>query len=383
MKRHSVIYMTIFVLMLALAAGDNIRGAMIPSLKSFFSIQNTQIGWMLIINSIGYMIGTYTGGLFCGKAGQQRVLQIGALISLVSLGIMASAQVYSFFLAGIFVGSIGVAFMGIAINTLIPAISGNRQALVMNLTHFCYGVGAMITQKISGVIVSGPLPWQAVFLYVFGFMIIAFVLVLSIRFPKTHEISDSRSKEPLTRDERYIAFLFVFVLGLFIVGEIQTGTWLINYIKVAYNKPESYAATFSALFFLTFSLGRLGGGFFVEKRGYLKSLQIAGGGAFVLYTAGWLLKLNGLYLISLSGLFYSIGFPTTVLAASTYFKSHSAKATGIVVTGATAINTLLSFLMGVLNDAVGVYNALLMVPVSLFFCLVFISLLRRKTEPRP
>ncbi len=382
MKKFRLIYIALFLLMMANSAADNIRGAIIPSLKNFFSIQNTQIGWMLIINSGGYMLGTYFGGQLCARKGQKFVVQIGVLVSILSMVLMAFSKTFAFFLGATFIGSIGVAFMGIAINTLIPIVSGNKQALVMNLTHFCYGIGAMMTQKLSGIMVSGPFPWQVVFYYVMGFMMIALVYVTAIKFPQSKEVLEHHANEPLSREEKSIAVLFICLLGFYVAGEIQAITWMINYIKVAYSRPESYAATFSAFFFMSFSVGRLVGGFFVEKIGYLKSVQFAIIGAMLTFLLGWFLKQNGLALISLSGFFFSICFPTIVLSASVFYKAHSARLTGIVVTGATAINTVLSLAMGILNDSVGVYYALLLIPMSLMVSLFFLRILRRKIDVR-
>lgn len=380
MRKNKWIYGALFLLMLANAASDNIRGAIIPSIKGFFTVQNTQIGWMMILNSFGYMLGTYAGGQLCARKGQKVVIQLGAAIAILSLFMMALSKTYLFFISAVFMGSVGVAFMGIAMNTLIPIVSGNKQALVMNLTHFCYGLGAMLTQKASGMIISSALPWQAVFYYVIGFMMVALLYVTAINFPKSVEVTEHHANEPLSESEKSVAALFVLVLGFYVVSEIQTITWMINYIKIAYGRPENYAATFSALFFLSFSVGRLVGGFVIEKIGYLKSVQIAIIGSLTIFLFGWLMKENGLYFISLSGFFFSICFPTIVLSASVFYKAHSARLTGIVVTGATAINTVLSLLMGVLNDAVGVYYALLLIPVSLIISLFFLNILRKRIE---
>lgn len=383
MKKNRLIYVALFLLMLANAASDNIRGAIIPSIKAFFTVQNTQIGWMMILNSFGYMLGTFFGGQLCARKGQKTVVQLGAGIAILSLLMMAFAKHFVFFLVAVFIGSIGVAFMGIAINTLIPIISGNKQALVMNLTHFCYGLGAMLTQKSAGLMISSTLPWQSVFYYVIGFMAVAVLYVSAIRFPQSEEVTEHHAKEPLSASEKSIASLFIVVLGFYVVSEIQTITWMINYIKIAYGRPEDYAATFSALFFLSFSIGRLGGGFVIEKIGYLKGVQMAMFGTLITFMVGWLMKENGLLVISFSGFFFSICFPTIVLSASVFYKAHSARLTGIVVTGATAINTVLSLLMGFLNDLVGVYFALLLIPASLLIALFFLAKLRRKIEAEP
>lgn len=380
MKKTNIIYASLFLLMASVAVADNIRGPIIPSLKTFFSIQNTQIGWMLIISSVGYMIGTYFGGTLCGRMGQKRVVVLGILTTIFALLMMAFSTHFSFYLLAVTVGSVGLAFMGIAINTLVPLVSGNKQALIMNMTHFCFGIGAMLTQKISGVLISSSLPWQSVFFFAIGFMVISGLFLSWVQFPNSEAAVEKKVPSKLTAMEKKIAWLYIFTLGFYAASEIQISTWLINYINVAYKRPESYAATFSALYFLCFSVGRLGGGFFVEKRGYLKSVHFAIYGALSVFLLGWLLKQNGLYLIGLSGFFFSISYPTIVLSASVFFKKNAARLTGIVVTGSTAINTSFSYLMGVLNDRVGVYYAMLLIPLTLVFSLVSLYVLRKHVE---
>lgn len=86
-----------------------------------------------------------------------------------------------------------------------------------------------------------------------------------------------------------------------------------------------------------------------------------------------MLKEQGVLLISISGLFLSITFPTMLTSVSKVFKELGAYATGIVVTGASSINMILNIVVGYFNEYMkrilqsetrGIYYAYYLIPLA-------------------
>ena len=89
---------------------------------------------------------------------------------------------------------------------------------------------------------------------------------------------------------------------------------------------------------------------------------------------------KGIGIIAVSGLFFAITFPTTVLTISKVFEKNVSYITGIVITGASCGAMIINVLIGTLNDAIGAYKTFYIIPISLLLCTVFMYLIFINTK---
>ncbi len=84
-----------------------------------------------------------------------------------------------------------------------------------------------------------------------------------------------------------------------------------------------------------------------------------------------ILKINGLYFISLSGLFFAIIYPTTIALVGKIFNQTSSKAIAIISTSISIFVLISGLLIANLNDLIGPYLSFYLIPIcqliSLFF----------------
>ena len=360
-----IVIIAIFIMMALNAMAENTRGIFIPSFKLDFNIDNTSIGIMLFIGSLAYISFTYIGGILCEKIGQKRVIILGLGFMFFSLALLSVVDSYSIFLIDMFIMNIGLALTSIAINTLVPVLFLSYQAILMNITHFCYGVGGASGQALGGILMAKGFTWRNIY---FGISILFMMLLIAftfIKMPHTHKHSEHNKINILDILGNKLIYFYVFALGFYVFAEIATSSWMVNYIKDNYKYNSSKSAFYSVMFLVIFSIGRLVGGFVVEKLGYLKttigSLLIAVG----LFTTGLIIGENGLIIISISGFFFSVTFPTIVLTISKVFKQNTSYITGVIVTLTSSVNMLLNLVIGKLNDKIGTYFAFYMIPISL------------------
>ena len=164
----------------------------------------------------------------------------------------------------------------------------------------------------------------------------------------------------------------MFALGFYVFAEMGTGNWFVNFIEKTYSYDKSKSSFYLALFFGIFTFGRLVGGFVAEKFGYIKTVLVSLIIALVLYITGINLGQSGLVIISISGLFFAVTFPTIVVTISKVFKENGAYATGIIVTISSTTNMVLNMVIGFLNDNIGVYKAFYLIPISLVVSILFV-----------
>ncbi|MFD3155292.1 MFS transporter [Haloimpatiens sp. FM7330] len=377
--RNLTIVIFIFLLMIMNAVVENMRGVLVPIFKTEFFVKDTSIGFMFLIGSLGYMIATFLGGLLSEKVGQKKVLLLGIIVMIGSLLLLSKTNTFPILIICMFFINVGLGMTSIAINTLIPVLLFSFQAVLMNLTHFCYGFGASIGPKLTGNLVDKGMDWRNIYLSAsFGFILL-FIIFIFIKMPNLNKKKELHKKINFNTDKKLI-FFYIMALGFYISAEVGTGSWFVNYIKNAYNYNEAKSATYLSFFFGALTIGRFLGGLVVEKFGYintvLKSLIIA----FVLYTLGLLMGEKGLFLISSSGLFFAITFPTIVLTVSKVFKERISFITGIIVTSGCAINMVMNFVMGKLNDEIGYGLAFYQIPICLLISIIFTMIIYMKTK---
>jgi fucose permease len=372
----------IFIMMILAAAAENVRGVFIPLFKDNFSINDTEIGVMLTVSSMGYLLFTYIGGILCEKIGQKNVFSAGFAALILSLAGLWASKGYIIFLFSMFILNMGLALISIAINTIIPVLFISFQAVLMNLTHFCYGLGSTIVQRISGVLLFNGVGWRSIYLAEAGLFLLVFLFFLPIKIPNTHKIKvdsqDTPRKSELLKNK--LVYFYMFGLGSYVFAEMGTASWFVNFIERIYDYDKSRSSFYLALFFGLLTVGRLIGGFVAERLGYLRTVLISLVIAAVLFVAGINLGEAGLVIISLSGLFFAVTFPTVIVTISKVFKEQGAYATGIIVTASSAINMILNMIMGYLNDKIGVYNAFYLIPAGLVASILFVFAVYRNTK---
>lgn len=362
------------------AMAENTKGIFIPSFKSDFNIDNTGIGVMLFIGSLAYILFSYIGGILCEKIGQKRVIILGLSCMFFSLAILSVVNSYTSFLLNIFLMNIGLALTSIAINTLVPVLLISYQAILMNIIHFCYGVGGAAGQALGGILMSKGYTWRNIYLGISILFVILIIAFTYIKTPSTHIHSEGNKTNKLNLLKNKIIYFYVCALGFYVFAEMATLSWLVNYIKDNYKYNSSKSVFFSVMFLVIFSIGRLVGGFLVEKLGYLKTTMGSLIIAVCLFTLGLALGEKGLIIISVSGLFFAITFPTLVLTISKVFKQNTSYITGVIVTLTSSVNMLLNLVIGKLNDVIGTYFAFYMIPISLIISIIFIYLIYINTK---
>ena len=362
------------------AMAENTRGIFIPSFKSDFSIDNTSIGIMLFIGSLAYILFTYIGGLLCERIGQKKVIILGIAFMFFSLALLSVVDSYMAFLADMFIMNIGLALTSIAINTLVPVLFLSYQAILMNITHFCYGVGGASGQALGGILMGRGFTWRNIYLGISVLFVILFIAFTFIKIPHTHKYSERSKMNILGVLRNKVVNFYVFALGFYVFAEIATLSWMVNYIKDNYKYNSSKSAFYSVMFLIIFSIGRLVGGFVVEKIGYLKAVMSSLIIAVSLFTLGLVIGEKGLIILSVSGLFFAITFPTLVLTISKVFKQNTSYITGVIITLTSSVNMLLNLVIGKLNDKIGTYFAFYMIPISLVVSIIFIYLIYINTK---
>lgn len=379
-KRNIKIIVFLFMIMILVAMFDNVRGPFVPTIKNEFSINNKLIANSLFICSFSYMIFTYLGGIFCEKIGQKNVFIVGLIFMTISPIILYYSTSFNVYLFCLFMINIGQALVSIAANTLIPFMALECEAIIMNLIHFSYGVGATATQRFSGLMLYKGLDWRKIYLMVSILSCIILLGFIFVNIPKNNLSKKNDKIEYKVIYKNKIMYFYMIAIGFYVAAEMNTGNWFVNFIHDTYKYNSNKSTFYSALFFGTLTIGRFLGGFIVNKIGYIKSVLISVILALGMYSFGLIIGRDGLVIIALSGLFFSITFPTLILSINKVFKENVSYIIGIVATAGSFGGMIINLLIGTLNDYIGVYKTYYIIPVCLVVSVIFIYLIYRNTR---
>lgn len=378
-KNNVITVVLIFAVMMLSAACESTRGVFVPTFERSFGVSDGKIAYIFTSSSIGYILFTYIGGILCQRIGQKKVFISGFISILISLTTLYFTYDFSLLIAAMFLMSVGLSLTSISINTLVPVLFISFQALLMNLTHFCYGLGSTLSQRIAGILIYNGMDWRKIYLFIAFIYLIVFIIFIFIKIPEPHKAERQKEIKRSIFKEKLVYF-YMLALGFYVSAEVGTQNWFINFMHKTYSFNEKESSFYLSLFFAVFAVGRLLGGFIVDRIGYIKSVCISLTIAMMLYTLGLYIGIDGMIIISISGFFFSITFPTLVLTISKVFPDGSAYATGIIITIGSLINMLSNQLIGELNWRIGTYKAFYAIPISLFISLIFVYLIHRNTK---
>ncbi|ABW19613.1 MFS transporter [Alkaliphilus oremlandii] len=376
-QNNRLIILTFFVMAL-LGFLESIRGAVIPSIQGFYGIGYKDIGIFLFIASLGYISSNFFGASMSYSLGQKKLIFIGTLCIAAGIVGMFVSQNFILFLFFVAILNYGYGTFSISANTLTPIIFEKNQGMMMNLLHFFYGLGATLGPRYAGIALKNHWSWQKIYSMNLPVLIIFLALALMSIFPRIEE----KDKEEKSSFKAIISnpevLLFSFILGFYVAAELGVANWLTTYLQDGKKIDPVQSATYLSLFFGIFAFGRLVGGFIVEKLGYFKSILGFLITAAVLFTAGTIFSNQWIFLISLSGFFFSIIYPTTFALLLKVFGKEAGKVMGVVITISSGLNMIGNAIIGQMNDIIGLEFGFRLVTVYLLISIILIFILKKR-----
>jgi fucose permease len=350
-----IIYATMFLFGLT----DNVKGVSYPLIKTDFGQAYDSQGGLVSLAWLGYVVFCLAASLFLHRFGVKKAMLAGYV--LVAGGAVATLFAPSFWFVGLtlLVINAGFGFYEVGTNALGTVIFTRRAALMMNLMHFFYGVGAILGPKAAGFLTSSlNLSWRQVYIAVIIPTGAVFLYTLLTRFQDRGLSSSGTHPEErinfITALKNPLVWTFCLVVGLMEVIEMGPANWGGLYLQDVFGLDVRVAgASFVSLFFILFTISRLVLGPVIEKLGYLRSLAIATGATILLLLAGFSLGAAGIWVLPVTGFFIGMLWPTSMAVGMQVFRENAPAVTSVIITVAGAINGLLQLAIGLTSQVAG------------------------------
>lgn len=268
----------LFTAFIYFGISENIKGPALPLIQDSFQINEFQLGLLLSINALGFLIATVFAGMLIKKIDAKAVFNIALIIMGVSGIFIFISNSYISFSTAYFVLYFGNGLLEIVLNVLAARMFHKNAAIMLGLCHFFFGVGS-ITGPIAASELIGlqlgtiTISWHGMYLVMMSVAIIPLIMGTSVNFPEKYQHSGVQTtvKDHIRNP---IIWLLASIITLGVVVELSIASWLVNLMEKAYSWSPSSAAFLLASFFLLFTLGRLILSPIIEKIGYAKSLVI-------------------------------------------------------------------------------------------------------------
>lgn len=356
--------------MLFFGALDMSRGIAAPLMQHDWRLTYLQLGYAFVANSLGYLVGSFMSGFIADRYGMKLVMVIGGGLTGCGLAVIVGFHAYIGLILGFLCMGLGNGWLEIAVNSVVPAISKNshEQAAHFNTLHGFYGVGAFSFPVIAVWLIRVGGAWRFLYEILLGVSLVIFLLTVCINL---RGYDKPRNPERIPHDTRHSLgpvlkspVLYLLLLGItaYVMAEAGIASWLPTYLV----KIRKLSVTESSLvlsgFYLTFTVGRLSGKYWVTKFGEYRSILISTCMAFGLSAVALILP-HTLICFIFAGFGFSIVFPTIASIASHTFAEHSGKILGFLFTaggiGSLGVNWLVGFLATNYGLTVGFSTVLL------------------------
>lgn len=311
---------------------DNLKGPTLPSMLAELQISYGTGGNIFFGEYFGFLIATLITGILADRFGLKSVI----LLAGVFLGIGVSG--YSYFQSAIllsgslFILGLGLGSLELGPNAIIVSLHHERKGLYLNLMAVMHGLGSLIAPLFAGWLLSLNISWRLIYRWDILLIALFILIFIFLRFPKAEE------KTQLDfRHIPQIAFKgqlpwFYSAIAFYVAAEIGIASWLVTFLQDIHNASVTFSNQSLSLFFTMLMIGRLIGGFFVHRIGYLRSILFMSMGALACTLIGLFGPKEASFLLPFTGFFLSIIFPTITAAVSDVYTENANTILGMLFT---------------------------------------------------
>ena len=342
---------------------ENIKGVTFPFIKNEFSVSYETQGMMISILTIGFTLFVVASGFMLSRFGIKKIYFLSlalCVLAVTSIFFMPGFRTVVLSLLFLFAG-FGV--IEISTHAVATQIFIKKAALMMNLLHFMYGIGAIASPKLAGILADtngAGLHWRYVYFLTIPLIMIIFIPMIFAKFPvpeskeTENDVMPQKTHDFLTALKTPSVWPFGITLGIMMSVELSASNWGGLYFQDLYGMdPVTKGANYVSAFYVLFTLSRLVSGFVIEKIGYICSLFGAIIISAVLFLAGFSLGPSGIYILPFQGFLLAILWPTIMAVAIGYFGKDAPLMTSAIIAIAGLVNSGIQFFMGYFNSWFG------------------------------
>ncbi|MCL9637594.1 MFS transporter [Bacillus zanthoxyli] len=357
-------------------------GSVLPQLLTHYHVSYTVGGQLVLVGSLGFLIGVPLSSFLLGRFSEMNLLTISALMIALSQIGMLLLPPFEWIIVFNFLNGIGVAALEVVVATLMMEVFIGRRAIVMSYLEVSFGLGALLMPLIASLLISQN-SWRYSF-FITSILALLMVVVCKMIPFKKETVSTSESgasdanSEPapvLTKNQRWkILALFSVMIFMYAGVESSMNNFLSSIFIVYLDVIPSQATLSISVFWVAMLIGRVATGWVIRIVTYERYLFGSIGGTIVSLVLFIVLKeaVAGYILLAFLGLAMSGIYSITMVYANHTFTG-SARIVTSLITGFSGLGgAVFPALIGFTMDASGITSALWY--ITAFACLYLLAL---------
>jgi len=365
-RNRAVLTAGAFGAMFFLGVGTAIVGAASRNI----GLSPSQIGLMVSIQNVGFIISVLTVGVLADTIQKTRLLAVASLVLAISFGLFYSQDPFILNLIIMLVIGIGIGGYEGAADPLLLDIYERRQSLVISVNHFFVTFGELL---IALYLIFLQMDWRTSMVQsAAAVLLLAAIFALSRGPEKTGKSDSLRKRFDFLKTQRPL--LVLFILAACVVG---TELALIGVITSFLMEFHGFTQVTSKLGLIAFlggvAIGRLILGLFTHRdllyRFILATFGLTALSLGALFFAPTLSPLT-YALLFLSGGTIAITFPLIITLTGLKYPEMSGTALGVLKLGIPAGGIVVPFLMSILAGAVSFQASLALLPFVMLLGLI-------------
>lgn len=373
------------LMMILLGTSDGLRGVFLPLFEDTFTLTKTQSSMIIMCSYVGNLLFLFIGGYFLDRMSKKRFLCIVTFLWMAALLCYTLTESYPILLIAM-VFSLGASTMlSTSLNVITPLLFATP-ALYINVFNFTNGAGIFAAQNIGGQIADRMQSWHLINLLLLILGVFGLFFLSRIPLPKQENAASHSIRGTLNSYKEILknpaCKYLICICGAYCVAEHGLQNWMVTYGSEYLGFTRERAALYLSIFFGGITLGRLVFAPLVQKLTPGKSIAIFSGIGALLYLIGILLERAGIVPLLLSGLAFSILWPTIVLIIGTYYpREQNGIAVGFITAMATLFDIAFNAGFGTLVEQLGFAISIKILPLSAVLFFLLYILMRRRTKP--
>ncbi|MFC5529708.1 MFS transporter [Cohnella yongneupensis] len=337
---------------------ENIKGPAIPRIQLDFGLDEGQLGQLLALNSLGYLVACMFTSALARRIGI-RWTGIAAFASMTIAGFFIYlSSGYASLTASYFLLYIGNGMLEIGLAIMAARIFVTNTGTMMNVAHFFYGLSSTVAPIFAASMMGWPAPfgggeigWRGMYAIILALSVLPIIPSLIGKFPEeTHPEEERVSYRTMLRDP--IAWLIVAILSFGVASELAIGSWLVNFLEKAYDWNVEDASGMLSLFFLFFMLARLILGPITDRIGYTVSVMLFAALSGLCSLAAVLVGESGAIMFAIAGVGIAPIYPTVMAMIAKFYPKGTDTAITFIVTMMGIASVICNLTIGYLIDGV-------------------------------
>jgi fucose permease len=392
-KRSILLLVIAFGSYLLLGIPSGFLGVAWPSIRHAFDLSLDALGALLITGTIGYILSSFNSGRLISRFGIERLLIVSSvLITTGTLGYAVAPLWWIMVAAGLAAG-LGNGFMDACLNVYLAQ---NYDIRHMNWLHACFGIGTTVGPMVMTAILHAGWSWR------WGYMLaVSLDVMLVACFIATRKrwsaataggAVEADAPRPAVQASSLASLRLPLVWVCIVLFMIHTGVesvagqWSYTLFTEGRAIAPTVASLWTSVYWGCFTASRLVLGSVADRVGVDRMLRVSMlgivvGSALLWWNVTEMVSFLGLAVV---GLGVALLFPSMMSSTPRWLGvAHATNAIGFHVAASSAGITILSGLVGVLAERLGLEVVGPVLVVSGLAMLLLFELLVRGAARRP